>query len=173
MGTRRVHAFAGMLAVSTDQILPNSVGDLALTQQGNCQCSWMWAQQCCPRNTACSCLRSVGLASSQNLIQRSHCTVYSSSGKTSVVLRFRDSVKYFNVTKVYGDWSHRTARGWWQLLRGCQKIKPAKSLFPLFGTEWFWDFCLFDLWFWLPQWKDCNLILDICCWIDLDQVNPS
>ena len=29
---RRVHAFAGMLAVSTDQILPNSVGDLALTQ---------------------------------------------------------------------------------------------------------------------------------------------
>ena len=52
----------------------------------------------------------MGPANSQNCIQHSHHTVDSSWGNAVIILRFRDSIKYLDVRKVYGDWSHRIAK---------------------------------------------------------------
>lgn len=148
-GARRVHAFTGMLAVSTDQIIPNSVGDLALTQQESQMSVFLEVSTAALSKKYNLFLpQKFGSSQSQNFIQHSHHVVYSSPGEVIVLLGFRESIKYRNVRKFYGDWSHRRAKSWWQLLRSCQEINSTESLYPLFSTGWCREFYLF-VWFWV------------------------
>lgn len=82
---RRVHAFTGMLAVSTDQIIPNSVGDLALTQQESQMSVFLDVSTAALSKKYNLFLpQKFGSSQSQNFIQHSHHIVYSPRGKSSL-----------------------------------------------------------------------------------------